>query len=187
MLTHNCTGSEGSMLHAVDYKLADLLGIAGSTIGIIIAGAILLGGFDAKYVHLFERYRGLTGEYRGNELSDPRRDSLQPQIDNYRRRIGLINIAAACITLALLLFVLTVGIAGLSVIYPKFMALRLAGTVGLIGGLGLIGAAVGINLAEVFLSRRIIGTEAADLGASKGAPRGAEQGAEHAHASGNGR
>ncbi len=52
------------MPHAIDYRLHDLLGVSGATVIFILVGAILQGGFTAKYVHLFERYRGLTGEFR---------------------------------------------------------------------------------------------------------------------------
>lgn len=151
------------MPYAVDYKLADLLGIAGATIGIIIAGAILLGAFDGRYVQLFDRYRALTGEYRANSSSDPRKESLRCQIKNYRRRINLINIASVCVSAALLLFVLTVGVASLSVVYPHVMALRFAGTLGLILGLFLIAVAVALGGVDVILSREAISPEVADF------------------------
>jgi len=151
------------MPEVADYKLADLLGIAGATIAIIIAGAILTGGFAAKYVGLFERYRGLTGEYRTNSASDPRKGSLRGQIANYRLRIHCMNIASICMGVALILFLLTVATASLSVIYPHTPLLRTLGTVGLFGGLTLIGGAVLMDLAETILSRGTIGVELADF------------------------
>ncbi len=147
----------------VDYKLSDLLGIAGATIGIIIAGAILLGGLIGQYTALFERYRALTGEYRDNHASDPRRGSLQNQIANYRLQVRFLNIGSLLVSLALLLFLLTVGVASLSVMFPKDLWLRTAGTACLFGGLLLIFLAVTLQGVAIFMSRHAIGKEVADI------------------------
>ena len=151
------------MPEAVDYKLHDLLGVAGATVGFILAGAILMGGFNAKYVHLFERYRGLTGEFRQHAAPDPRRGSLRDQIANYRRRIRVINIASVCVGFAMLLFLLTVAVASLSVIYPAVMKLRLVGSIGVIGGLSLGGLGVALDIVETLLSRGVIVEEVSDI------------------------
>lgn len=149
--------------YAADFKLADLLGIAGATIGIIIAAAILMGGFHAKYLGLFERYRALTGEYRGDGPSDPRRGSLRAQIPNYRRRMNFLSIAGALMSVAVLLFILVVAVASVSVAYPHVLALRTVGTIGLILGLALIAGAVALDLRETLLSRQAIGQELEDF------------------------
>jgi hypothetical protein len=154
---------ERVMPHATDYTLPALLGIAGATIALVIAGAILLQGFHNKYVQLFGHYRGLTGEYRGHEVSDPRRGSLKEQITNYRRRISYINTASVIMGLALLLFLFTIGVASLSVIYPDVRALRVLGTASLFVGLVFIVFAVCLDLTETVLSRRVIGDEVSDF------------------------
>src|SRR4051794_17592073 len=121
-----------------DYKLGDLMGIAGATIGIIIAGGILLQCFTTHYTAVFDRFRTLTGEYRGNDSSDSRRKSLKNQILNYARQIRFINGASICVAVALVLFLITVADASLSVAFPKALVLRSVGTVTLMAGLFLI-------------------------------------------------
>src|SRR4051812_3207285 len=79
------------MWQPADYKLSDMLSIAGATIGIIIAGAILMGNVIARYIAIFERYRALTGEYRDNHFSDQRRGGLKNQICNYALQITYLH------------------------------------------------------------------------------------------------
>ncbi|MBY0524609.1 MAG: DUF2721 domain-containing protein [Gemmataceae bacterium] len=152
------------MLNHADYKLADLLGIAGATIGIIIAAGILLQCISTKTIGVFERYRTLTGEYRGNHSSEPRRGSLQSQISTYRSQMVCLNSASFAVATAALFFLVTVGVASLSVMWPQLMLLRVLGTFGLFGGLLLIGVGVSLMAAEIYLERNAIGRETADLG-----------------------
>jgi hypothetical protein len=151
------------MLFAVEYQLHALLGVSGATVIFTLTGAVLLGGFTAKYVHLFERYRALAGEFR--QIPDPnaRKASLLKQIDNYRQRIRLLNVASLCMGAALMLFLFTVIIASLSVIEPELPWLRPLGTFGLVGGLVLACGAVALDLAEVLLSRNVICEEVTDV------------------------
>lgn len=146
-----------------EFRLHDLLGVSGATVIFMLTGAVLLGGFTAKYVHLFERYRGLTGEFRQIPGDNSRKTSLLQQITNYRSRIQLLNIASICMGTALMLFLITVVIASLSVVDPGLPFLRMFGTVALLGGLILSGGAIALDLGEVFLSRRVICAEAADM------------------------
>ena len=89
-------------MEIADYKLADLLGIAGATIGIIIAAAIFLQCLSTKYVAAFDRYRNLTGEYRANNAGEQRHDSLQNQIQSYRCQTRYLNIASLLVLIAVL-------------------------------------------------------------------------------------
>jgi len=150
-------------MEIADYKLSDLLGIAGATIGLIIANGILLGGLSAKYVAIVERFRVLTGEYRGQDISDSRMGSVRVEIANYRWQILLLNVGAILLGLALLLFLFTVASASLSVVFPKEMWIRTAGTVSLFLGLLLIGAGMFCQTLDAFLERRNICKEAADF------------------------
>jgi len=151
------------MWEPADFKLSDMLGIAGATIGIIIAGGILLQGYCARYIAVFDRFRTLTGEYRANNFSDARRSSLQNQIANYSRQILFLNSAALGVSLALLLFLVTVGVASLSVIYPKAMVLRLVGSFTLFGGLLLIGFGIFLGVLEMFFERHAVAKEKGDF------------------------
>jgi Na+/glutamate symporter len=151
------------MFAMADFKLSDMLGIAGATIGIIIAAGVLLGAVVGRYSGVFERYRGLTGELRANHSSDPRRGSLNLQVNVYRKQIVYLNYGSLCLTLALLCFLLTVGIASLSVMFPEAMVLRSLGALGLFGGLLLIGVAVFLLLLDTLTERPLIVQETSDL------------------------
>lgn len=65
--------------------------------------------------------------------------------------------------LALLSFVATVGLAGLSVMDPKVLALRMSGTPVLFCGLLLIAVAVCLCFVELILSRQVIRPELEDF------------------------
>ena len=151
------------MFEMADYKLSDMLGISGATIGIIIAAGILLGNLTGRYSGVFDRYRALTGELRLDKASESRRGSLQAQINVYRKQIVYLNYGSRCLTLALLFFLLTVGIASMSVIFPKAMILRSLGTLGLFAGLLLIAVAVVMLLLDARIEKPMVIQETADL------------------------
>jgi hypothetical protein len=144
-------------------KLHSLLGVSGATAVFILVGAILMGGFNAKYIHLVERYRALTTELRLHPAADVRRGSLLAQIANYRRRVRFLNAASYCVGIALILFIGTVCVAGLSVVFPSFKHFLPAGEVAILTGLVLDAVAVGIDTVEVFLSRFVITDEVIDI------------------------
>lgn len=146
-----------------DYKLADMLGIAGATIGIMIASGILLQCVSSRYVAVFDRFRALTGEYRTNNFSDPRRGSLQNQISAYRRQTWYLNLSYLCMTLALIAFIITVTVASLSVIYPAYLAIRLVGTITLFTGLGFIVVGTVLVGLENATERKIMHQEVVDF------------------------
>jgi|GEM_PF-2574421 len=153
-----------SPLFAVsDYKLTDLLSSAGATIGIIIAGTIFLQFLSSKYVELSGRLRELTGEYRAKQDREPRHAPLRAQIQIYHRRLVLLNRASWISAVALLCFLAAVLAGGLSMAYPPVRAIKTVGSVGLLVGLLLIGAAVLLELIESVLARHEIADEIADL------------------------
>jgi len=151
------------MFEVADYKLSDFLGIAGATIGIIIAGSVFLQCLITRYTAIFDRYRALTGEHRENHASDSRRSSLLKQISTYRRQIRHLNTASMCVAASLFLFVFTVATASLSVIFPKAMPLRTIGTLSLMGGLLLIGLSTVLVAVQAYLERMLIGKEVEDI------------------------
>src|SRR3954449_13555904 len=95
-----------------DYKLTDLLSTAGATIGIIIAGGILLGNLAAKYVAISDHYGRLADQYRGHQDSDQRRGNLQTELSCYRRQVLYLNTATMILCIGLLCFLITVADAG---------------------------------------------------------------------------
>jgi hypothetical protein len=146
-----------------DYKLADLIGIAGATIGIIIAAGIMLHCLSTKYVAAFERFRSLTGEYCANSSNEQRHESLRRQIVSYCLQSLFLNLASMLVAGAVLAFLLTVAIAGLSVMYPQYLEFRLLGTISLFSGLGFLGGGTFLILLETYLQRRDINQELHDF------------------------
>jgi hypothetical protein len=146
-----------------DYKLTDLLGSASATIGIIIAGTIFLQFMSAKFMELTNRYRTLTGEYRGGGAAENRHGMLQAQIRNYRRRLWLINRASWLAGVALLCFLISVLVGGLSMVYPPVVTFKGVGTIALFIGLVLIGGAVILQFIESIRAAHEIDEETGDL------------------------
>jgi hypothetical protein len=146
-----------------DYKLSDMLGIAGATIGIIIAAGILLGMVNSRYTVMFDRYRSLSGELRGHGNHDTRLGRLRQQVVTARRQLVYLSFGSMAIILAVLDFLATVAVASLAVIYPKELGLRTAGTILLFCGLGLIGLGVLLLLFDTLAERPSISYESADL------------------------
>jgi len=151
------------MFEAADYKLSDLLGVAGASVGIIIAAGILLQCLSTRYIAALDRYRALTGEYRENHASDTRRGGLRDQIVNYRWQIIYLNAAAVGISLALLCFLLAVGSASLSVIYPRALVFRSLGATGLFFGLLCITAGIALHIRQTLMERGVFGEEVTDF------------------------
>jgi hypothetical protein len=145
------------------YKLTELLGSAGATIGIIIAGTIFLQFVNTKYIELAGRYREMTGEYRGVPGEHGRHAPLRSQIQVYRRRLLLLSRSLWIAAVALLCLLLAALSGGLSMIFPPVVLIRNVGTIALLAGLLLIGVAVAIDLAESILARKEIDYEIADL------------------------
>jgi hypothetical protein len=146
-----------------NFKLSDLLGVAGATIGIIIAAGILLQFLSTKYVAVYERYRSLTGEYRGNHFSDPRKGSLQDQIACHRRQVKCLSSASLLVAGAIIFFLFTVGVASASVIYPDLLVLRTAGTSTLFLGLSMIGVGITLEMVDLVLQWQSVGKEVSDF------------------------
>lgn len=145
------------------YKLTELLGSAGATIGIIIAGTIFLQFVNTKYMELAGRYREMTGEYRGVPGDHGRHAPLRSQIQVYRQRLVLLSRALWIAAMALLCLLLAALSGGLSMIFPPIVQIRTVGTAALLAGLLLIGIAVAIDLRESILARKEIDYEIADL------------------------
>ncbi len=152
-----------SWLPIAEYKLTDLLSSAGATIGVIIAGTIFLQFLSTKYTELAGRLREITSEYRGVEDDHNRHEPLRSQIRVYRLRLLILNLASCLGAVALLCFLVAVLAGGLSMAYPPVRPIKAVGTIGLLFGLLLIGAAVTLELVESILTRKEIWYEICDL------------------------
>lgn len=151
------------MFEVSDFKLTELLGSAGATVGVIIGGVLFLQFLSAKYVELANRYRDLTRDYRKSRGDDSRHGPLQYQIQIYHRRLCLLNRAAWLAGGALLAFITAVVAGGLNMAFPAVGAFKAVGAVGLLAGFLLIGGGVLLELWESVLTRHEIKSEVADL------------------------
>jgi hypothetical protein len=150
-------------LELADYKLTDFLSTAAGTVGLIITAGIILGNLNRKYVAVCGSFRDLAEEYRSDEPSDSRRGNLQVLLSAYRRKFAFLNYATMLVCCTLVTFLLTVWLAGLSIMLPGVVIIRTIGTAGLIVGLALLGAAVALQLADTVIQRRAMGKEIADF------------------------
>lgn len=141
-----------------DYKLADLFGIAGATIGIIIAAAILLGTVNAKYVVVFDRYRQLATERRDGP-KESRARNIKLELAIYRTRIRQLNLGSLLVQGALV----AVCVAAASVMFPKQLLLRTGGTAALFAGLTLLLVATVLHMLETWRERSALVHEVADM------------------------
>ena len=145
-----------------DYKLADLFGIAGATIGIIIAAAILLGTVNAKYVVVFDRYRQLATERRDGP-KESRTRNIKLELSIYRTRIRQLNLGSLLVQGALVTFIVAVCVAAASVMFPKQLLLRTGGTAALFAGLTLLLVATVLHMLETWRERSALVHEVADM------------------------
>jgi hypothetical protein len=150
------------------FKLADLLGSAGATIGIIIAGVVFLQFLSARSNDVTIRYRSLAGEYRGPETGADRHNTLQEQLACYRLRLHLLLWASWFGAGALLRFLTAVAATGLSVVWMEVNAFRVLGAVAMFVGLAVMAVAVLVELVESIQSRSELGKEVADLDPAAG-------------------
>ena len=144
--------------------LSDIAGTAGATVGLVIATSIFLQMLTTKFISIFERYRGLTGELRGLKDDDgQRRQSLREQITLYQRRSHYIRIASCILTYTEFAFLGTIILASLSVLWPDQVFLQVLGGITMAGGLIGIGVAAGLEISENRLSRAAIESELKDF------------------------
>jgi hypothetical protein len=70
----------------LEFQLKDLLQAVGPTASLIFAAWIFLSFLQSRYTSAYERYRSLLQEFRTHEAKDRRRETLQDQILEYKRR-----------------------------------------------------------------------------------------------------
>src|SRR4051812_43887344 len=142
------TSLTGPHMNLSQLDLPKLAGVAGSTVGLVIATAILLSWITARYVPAFDRYRTLCDAYRGHRDVDDRHGSLREQILTYQRRLGHLSWATATLCWALLCAVLSILAAMVSMLMPHEHAAPLTGLAALFGSFVLFGVAVVMVMIE---------------------------------------
>jgi hypothetical protein len=149
----------------------------GATIGLVIACSIFLQMITTKFIAVFERFRALTAEYRDNDRSDKRNESLIKQIDIYRRRCQKLRLASNFITYSEFAFVATIILSGLATAFPNFAILTILAAATLLLGLAGMTASAYLEVAENTLNKQIIDSELHDFPQlpAKNVPSSAEE------------
>ena len=161
-------------MHFPEIDLPKMAGVAGSAIGLIIATCIFLSWVSARYIPVFERLRALTGELRICRDETKRRVSLRSQINDYRRRLFLMNRATCCLCLVMIAALTTTILASAAVVLPPkdqmtadqgaaVRYLSMIGSATLLIAFTLDAAAVVLMITENRIDRRAIESEVADL------------------------
>jgi len=142
--------------------LPQLASVAGATVGLAIATAILLSWLTSRYTPNFQRYRDLCREYR-QDTSGDRRSAVHDQIITYQRRLRLINLGVSVLCFALLAALVGIISAALSTLVPHITYVPLVGVIGLFTAFGLFAVAILLSFAENVMDRMSIGAEVRDL------------------------
>lgn len=151
------------MEQLLDFKVTDLMGVAGATIGLVIANAILLSSVIAKYVPLIDRYRALGEERRRGGQSPQRKFSLREQMRLCAVRIRCLRRGYSILCVTLLAFLIAVSCASLGVMFPKALTVKLICIAALFLGFFLMGCATALQLIENAVSKREVASEREDL------------------------
>jgi Protein of unknown function (DUF2721) len=145
------------------FNLPNMLGIAVSMVALIIASSIFFQCLTTKYIAIVERYRNLTGEYRGGHSSPPRHGSLHEQIEIYKQQLHCLTRASTALAVAILVFLVTIATAALSVAMPWSISIKVVSGISLFVGLVLIAVGVCFELWENQLARKASLSELADF------------------------
>jgi hypothetical protein len=144
---------------------APLIASAVAPVVMVSAAGLLFIGIQTKNLHLADRIRSLTAEYRGlptNSASAVRRDQLAMQLRLFEHRVRLSQRALECLHAALLSFVFTSLLLTMSVWFPH--RLLAAGVVlSFLLGVGWVLAALVVELLEMRAGLRTIDVEIQDI------------------------
>jgi MFS family permease len=130
-----------------EFDLAQLVGAASAPVALIIATSIFLGNLGGKYAALFSVTHAHLSEYRDLNCPEPRRQLLTTQLRNRGRRLRTLIRATFWLGVAILLFIATVILTAVSVVYPM-NAVKLLTAMSLLGGLMILAVSVGMELGE---------------------------------------
>jgi hypothetical protein len=147
----------------MDFKLTDVVGAATATVALVIGSSIFLQILANKSTAIFERYRGLTGEYRAEQQNPERRNSLEDQITLYYWRCRLVRHATTALIIAVVAFVITIVVASFAVIFPNSVLLKVGGTALLVFGLVCVAIGAAFEFRENQLLGVAIGSELEDF------------------------
>jgi hypothetical protein len=128
--------------------LSQLVGAASAPVALIIATSIFLGNLSGKYAALFAATHVHLSEYRDCDADSPRHQLLTTQLRNRGRRLRTLIRATFWLGIAILLFIATVILTAVSVVYPTNAAVKGLTAVSMLGGLLILALSVAMELGE---------------------------------------
>ncbi|MFL5328715.1 MAG: DUF2721 domain-containing protein [Gemmataceae bacterium] len=152
-----------------DIDLAQLASVAGATVGLVVATAILLSWLTARYSPNFDRYRALCEEFRRGPHGE-RRDNVREEIFLFQKRLHWINRGSCILCVALLCSLVGIVCATLSILIRDQPIIIIGGLGSLFLSLVLFGLAIMVVLVENRLDLQAITNEAQDLHVSEDEP-----------------
>ena len=142
-----------------------LITAAVAPVVMVSAAGLLFLGIQTKNLHLADRIRALTAEYRGlpvNSVSAARRDQLATQLGLFERRLRLSQRALEFLLAALLIFVLTSLLLATGA-WPGNRIFTVGGVVSFVGGVECVFAALLVEFLEMRTGLRTIDLEMQDI------------------------
>jgi Protein of unknown function (DUF2721) len=149
-----------------DVDLPQLASVAGATVGLVIATAILLSWLTARYTPNFDKYRALCREFRDGPEGE-RRNGVRDQIVLFQRRLHLINWGSSVLCVALLCSLVGIVCSTLSTMFHGKPAVIVIGLSGLFLAFVLFAIAIILVLLENRFDLRTIAHETQDLDLDK--------------------
>lgn len=122
----------------MDFQLADLLKIVGTTASLVFASWIFMGFLQQRYTGAYARFRSLVDEYRRCGQSPRRQQNIYDQIVLYRQRCARMRYATNIGMVSAILLPTALVSGALHVVFPKNEVLKLTGAIGAIVGLLLM-------------------------------------------------
>ena len=131
----------------------------------VSAAGLLFMGMQAKNLHLADRVRALTTEYRTlppDPIHEPRRRQIADQVALFERRVGLSQHALECIYLSIVCFVVTSLLLLLASAAMPVVATHAVVVIFLLGVVLLLGA-LALEFLEMRVGLHTISIETGDI------------------------
>lgn len=128
-----------TLIRRMDPSNLQAITAAAAPIVTVSAAGLLFMGIQAKNLHLSDRIRGLTAEYRAlpaESTHAARRDQILGQLALFTRRVRLSQRALECLYLAMVCFVLT------ALLLATISWVGQRGPTVVVGGLFVVGVAL---------------------------------------------
>ena len=143
--------------------LGKFVSTATTPVGLIIAGAIAISFFEQKRTETCGRVRGLIGELRDSNLSEPRRRNVVAQINIYKSRLKYVHRGSTLVAITIILFICTNLGSSLGLIWPDVKVFEMVVIAGMLLGMLTLASSFIVELLDNVWKQRELQTELADF------------------------